>query len=339
MPAKKKTATSAKKAKGWVPAVEELVAVATGDADDTALRRCVNAVVDGFDAKDAASTKKGLGLLAKAAEKTDGRAAQVIDLVIGAVVEGGASPELAWPAVSKTLPDLLVRGARFARACVEKADAEHLEDALASAAASIAQERPRDAGAWRQIPARCLAAVACLARSPKLRKKASTDKKLAEATAPLVDAVDEVGVLVSLLRMIDGETVICVHPKSKTAVRITLRDVVTNLELVVLAGAALKLGSKSGKTLKTKLDPTPWPEDDGDWLEAMPADLPDLDGARILILRDLAKPRSLPLEGPVPGLDAARSDVKLMKPDQVEALLRGMQSTPRRPRARSASRK
>ena len=330
---------TARKTKSWLSAVEELVAVATGAADDAALRSSVNAVVDGFDPRDAAATKKGLGLLAKAAEKADGRAAQVIDLVIGAMVEGGAAPELAWPAVSKTLPELLERGARFARACVEKADKENLDDALTTAANAIAQERPRDAGAWRQIPARCLAAVACLARAPKLRKKASSDKKLAAATAPLVDAVDEVGVLVSLLRMIDGETVICVHPKSKTGVRIVLRDVVTNLELVVLAGTALKLGTKSGKTLKTKLDPAPWPEDDGDWLEAMPADLPDLEGTRIMILRDLAKPRSLPLEGPVPGLDASKSDVKIMKPDQIAALLAGMQAAPGRRKKAAASRR
>src|SRR5690606_4910410 len=143
----------------------------------------VREVIDGFAAAplpDPAAVR----LLGQAAAGATGQAAQVLFLTLGAVVEGGASPEAAWPAVDKGLAAELAKATRFARACVRRAGTEDLEHAFAEAGAAAAAKSPDDAAAWRLLPARCLAAVACLTRSRTLRKRVRKDGTLPKATGP-----------------------------------------------------------------------------------------------------------------------------------------------------------
>jgi hypothetical protein len=309
---------SAMPSKGLTPAVERLVAVATGDGDDKALRAAVNAVVKAFDATDTKATRVAIAKIAEGVKHADGRAAQVLHLTLGALVESGAAPELAWPVVSAGLPDLLASATRFAQACLDRADptakSTDVDEALAAAAAEVAQRRPRDAAAWREIPARCLASVACLTRARKLRKRVRAEGTILEAAAPLAEAVDEVGLLVQVLRMIDDETIVVVHPETERAFRVELRDVASNAELLVLLADALggdgknRIGVKrpdpravaalaAGKAKKTKLGVT-FDHDVHD----VPDDLPMHEGERIVVLRNLPSPEVLEVETSFPAL-------------------------------------
>jgi hypothetical protein len=303
-------------------AVARLVDAATGDGDDRELRAAVNGVVKAFDARDLKATKAAVARIGQGVAKADGRAAQVLHLTLGALVEAGASPELAWPIVSGGLPELYAGATRFAQACLERAKDAAVEEALAAAAIQVAERRPRDAAAWREAPARSLAAVACLTRSRKLRKAARArtgQGTLLDAAAPLAEAIDEVGLLVQVLRILDDETILVVHPPTERVFRVELREVASNAELLVLLADALggdgkdRIGGarpdaravaalKAGKAKKTKLSIA---FADGDALHGVPDDLPEVSGERVVVLVDLPSPAALDVETSFPALAPA----------------------------------
>jgi hypothetical protein len=346
--------------KDLLGAVDRLVEVATGVPDDRALRGAVNAVVNAFDGRDAKAAKTAIVKLGKGLATADGRAIQVLYLTLGALVEAGAPPEAAWKVVGGGVTDVLERATRFARACLEQAGgATEIEAAFAAVAAKVAAERPRDAAAWRELSARCLACVACLARARKLRKTVASDAALLRALEPLTDAVDEVGLLAELLEVLDGETVLILHPSTRRGVRAVISDVASNVELVVLAAGALDARTRArapkAKTLKTKLDPIAWtslradgsspaPHGDHDHdslLEGRPSDIPLFGDTRAVILRDLPRARALPTEAAIPGLVPEVRVVKTLATADVTALLAEMAKAraPQRPRKRAPKRR
>ncbi|MBX3202202.1 MAG: hypothetical protein KF894_28995, partial [Labilithrix sp.] len=143
-------------------AVDDLVAAAARAVEPRALKSVVERVLDAFDEAPEAERNAALRSIGGALGKLDGRGAQILSLALGALVESGASPELAWPAVGNDLADLLDRATAFARAAVAHAKDEDVESAIASSGAAVAKKRPRDGEAWKALPSRCLAAVACL---------------------------------------------------------------------------------------------------------------------------------------------------------------------------------
>ena len=65
--------------------------------------------------------KTALGILENGIAKAEGRAAQVLNLALGALVEGGAPPELAWPAASRGLVEAILRSrGAFATTLIER---------------------------------------------------------------------------------------------------------------------------------------------------------------------------------------------------------------------------
>src|SRR5262245_16104656 len=116
-------------------AASELVRAATMEGSDRELRAAVDDVLAAFDAKDRAGTRSALHTLGAALGRSDGRSAQVLALALGALVESGAPPDEAWPAVAHGLEETLERATSFAAACVKKAKNELVELALEAAAA------------------------------------------------------------------------------------------------------------------------------------------------------------------------------------------------------------
>src|SRR5690606_19340868 len=153
-------------------AVAHLVTTATEGDDERGLRTAVGAVLKAFDPADARTARAALRALDDASAAATGRAAQVLFLAIGALVEAGAPPEQAWPAVVRGLRATLDGATRFAKACVSAAKDDAVDRAVASAGPAVAARKPRDADAWQILRSRCLAAVACLTRSRKLRASA-----------------------------------------------------------------------------------------------------------------------------------------------------------------------
>ena len=228
-------------------AVDGLVAAATSQVDPRSLKGIVEKVLDGFEGAPEAEQNAALRTIGRALSKVDGRGAQILSLALGALVEGGAAPELAWPAVARDLSALLERATAFASAVIKHSKDPHLDAAIERSGAAVAKKKPREAEAWKATPSRCLAAVACLTKSKKLRARVRKDVALQEACWPLSDAVAEVGYLLQALRIVDDETFLVLAPDAGRGWRVEVDAMPSNAELYVLLADALVGDPKKGR--------------------------------------------------------------------------------------------
>ena len=228
-------------------AVDGLVAAATSQVDPRALKGIVEKVLDGFDAAPEAEQDAALRTIGRALGKVDGRGAQILSLALGALVEGGASPELAWPAVSHDLAGLLDRATAFASAVVKHAKDPHVDTAIERSGAAVAKKKPREAEAWKATPSRCLAAVACVTRSKKLRSRVRKNEALQQACWPLSDVVSEIGYLLQALRIVDDETLVVLAPDAARGWRVAVDALASNAELYILLADALVGDPRKGR--------------------------------------------------------------------------------------------
>jgi hypothetical protein len=339
-------------------AVNKLVETARSGSKGKALQKAVSAVVDAFDASDAKAAKAALATLDKSVGNAVGHASQVLQLTIGALVEAGAPPESAWPAVSRELEAALAGATRFAMACAQAAKTPHVETALAKAGAKIAKKSPADAGAWEALPSRCLAAVACLTRSAKVRA-AARKKGLLENAYPLEDAVAEVGYLTQALRVLDDEEIVVLHPELQRGFRVRVSELGSNAELFVLLSNAVIGDSKKGFLPGDKFDSRAIAALTGDaeppkgsalvapfnfvaftgldadgtlpeasaieehwiWFDGVPADIPEHGGTRIILLQDAPFPRMLPMERAFEALSPSVEVVAKLPAGAVQKML------------------
>jgi hypothetical protein len=296
-------------------AASDLVAAATREVDPRTLKSVVEKFLDAFASASETKQAGTLRALGTALQKAEGRGAQVLCLALGALVEGGASPELAWPAVAKDLGTLLDRATLFASAAVSAAKEPDVAKALDKAGARVAKERPLEADAWKAVPSRCLAAVACLTRSRKLRAKMRKDDRLLESAWPLSDVVPEVGDLLQALRIVDDETLVVLAPELGRGWRVAIDAMPSNAELYILLADALDVAGKrpdpkliatlrEGKhpkrasTVKIPFHLVPWTAvADDDWIrmEGIPADIPPFGKERVVILRKPAYGSPIPV--------------------------------------------
>lgn len=341
-------------------AVSDLVEIATKGDDDRALRSAVGKALRAFDPEDKASTKSALRVLDKASSTANGRTLQVLLLALGALVEAGASPELAWSIASRHLHDAMQGATRFARACIRAAGTEEVDVAIETSGADVAAKKPKDADAFRTLPARCLASVACLTRSRRLRARVADREALAEAAYPLEDIVDEAGFLRQVLLILDDGEFTVIHPEAQRGFRVITRDVTTNFELALLLADALVGDAAKGliparrpaaravavakgetKAPKTApqvtlpfdlhtLDGRASHGDHGLALDDIPAEIPVISGERVIVLRASHHLHEADVEAPFGGLEPRLRVVRALKPAEVEALLR--------PASRTASR-
>ncbi|MBX3185545.1 MAG: hypothetical protein KF819_00965 [Labilithrix sp.] len=342
----------------------ESAAGADDGGDDRALRDAVNGVMKAFDPDDAKAAKDALRQLDRGAAKARGRGAQVLHLALGALVEAGAPPEVAWPAVRRGLRETLEGATRFAQACVKASGEELVDEAIAAAGKKAAAKKPADADAWQALASRCLAAVACLTRSRKLRSKEQGSGELAEAVYPLEAAVEEVSFLSQVLAILDDARITVLHPESERGFEVTVRDVSSNLELFVLLTNAIVGDPKKGliegqrpdrRAVAALTDPgaapkkppaivaafnlVAWtglaadgtlpeadPEDPAHWiwLEGVPADIPAFEGRRVILLQDPADARALAVEASFAALSPEVRVVSKIAPAAVSRMLAKM---------------
>lgn len=215
-------------------AAKHLVEQATKGGKDAALREAVNGVLAAFDPEDAKGTAAAIAALGKGVRGAEGRAAQLLVLALAALVEAGAPPELAWPALEHGLVDTLGRAARYAQACLDRVDHVDLDEAVKTEREPVKKKMPRETAAWDLLRARCIAARACLARSPQLRVRVRASGKLAKAAAPLVDYVEEVTAFRRVLAILDDEPLLVIHPEARRGWRFVMSDLSTTLDLYVL---------------------------------------------------------------------------------------------------------
>lgn len=228
-------------------AVDDLVKAAATEPDPRKLRPIVEKVLDAFDKAPKDARDNALKAIGKALSKAEGHGAQILCLALGALVEAGASPELAWPAVGRDLPALFESATVFATAVLREAKSNDIEEALDSHGAVVAKKKPREAAAWRALPARCLAGVACLTRSSALRAKIGSDESFLGAAWPLSDVISEVGDLLQAARIVDGEKLLVLAPSLGRGWRGVMNAIPSNLELYVLLADALAGDPKKGR--------------------------------------------------------------------------------------------
>jgi len=345
-------------------AVERLVGSATEGSDDAALRKAVDDVLTSFDDADTRERKAALGVFDKALARAQGRAAQVLYLALGALVEAGAPAELAWPILSRGLREALETATVFAQACVKHSGDPLVADAIEASAVAVAKKKPKEAHAWLSLPSRCLAAVACLTSSPRLRKAERADGTLHKAAYPLEDAVDEVGFLSQILRVLDDETLVVIHPESRRGFRVVVNDVASNLELFVLLADAIVGDAKKGlvpgkrpdaRAVAALRSPASTPkkpptavvsfnlvawtglEADGTlmpadaehpehwvWIEGVPADIPPFGDERVVLLQEPVVARVMPVEPAFATLTPELRVTKKLTAGEVDSLLATM---------------
>lgn len=220
-----------------VQAVKHLVEKATTGGKDWELREAIDAVMTAFRPRDAAGTKAAIAALGKAVVASRGRAAQVLLLALGALVEAGAPPEVAWPAIEHKLAPTILAAGGFVQECIDRKDLLGLADAVKLEGERVKKDFPREHAAWEIVRSKCMAASACLTRSPKLRAKLATSTSLRKALATadmLENGVDEVQAFSRILRILHDEPLLVIHPEARKGWRFVMRDLSTNVELYVL---------------------------------------------------------------------------------------------------------
>ena len=217
------------------PAVAQLVEKATKGGKDWEQRQAVHDVLQAFDPKDARAGNAALRALGEGIEVADGRGEQILLLAVGALVEAGASPEVAWPVVEHKLKETLDGAAAFADACVAEADDPGIPESVKAVGHLLKKKMPRELAAWEVLKPRCLAAVSCLSRSSKVRVKARASKAdLVTSGQKLDELVEEVTFFNQVLKLLDDVPLLVLHPDSRRGWRLVMNDVTTNLDMFVL---------------------------------------------------------------------------------------------------------
>jgi hypothetical protein len=248
-------------------AVKRLVEIAIRGSkkEQRELGPTAQAVINAFDPEDTKGVKPAMRVLTDGVVAApEGHPKKLLLLVVGALVEGGAPPELAYPAVSKDLVDILDKASRYAQECLDTCDELHIYDAVRSEGERIAKQMPEEAEAWESVASRCLTAVACLSRSGKLRKKEQATGEIARAAYALEDTVEEVTFLSHIVKLIDDVPLLVIHPESRRGWRLVMNDCTNNVEMYVLVNDAivgdpakgfLKGPRPSARALKVLKDP------------------------------------------------------------------------------------
>ncbi len=228
-------------------AMERLVEIAKRGGKDWEYGQAVQAALNAHDAKDAKDTKAAFRLLDAGLAKATGRGQQILHLALGALVEAGAPPELAWPAVDRGFIETLEAATDFANACLELADTPSMQEAVKSEREAVKKKLPREWAAWESLRSRCLAAVAVLSRSAKLRAEMQKSRQdLMKALDPLEDEVEEAGFVFQVMKVLADQTMLAIHPEQHRGFRVEVREVTTNLELFVLLADAIVGDPKKG---------------------------------------------------------------------------------------------
>jgi hypothetical protein len=221
------------------PAVKALIEIAINPRKDWEMRQAAHNVLQTFDPKDTKAGNAALRALADGVQKAGPRGTPILLLAVGALVESGASPEVAWAAAEYDLIETLNDATWFSEACTYDADNLAIDEAIGASGAKIGKKHPREQAHWAMLRPRILTASACLIRSEKVRKKARALPGLVEAAAGLDELVEEVTWFNHALFMLEDVPLLVLHPETRRGWRMVMNDVTTNLDMFVLLLDAL----------------------------------------------------------------------------------------------------
>jgi hypothetical protein len=366
-------------------ALREMVMAATapgGSPEETL--RLSQAVVEAAVDQEPATQNEALRRMADAIAATDHARASAVALGCGALVENGGDPDIAVGAVLAHLPDTLAAAAVFIDACEQLAgqgqeeaegeaeeEAENEEEEEADVVDrfgyQVAQELPDEGQAWLSLRPMALGAIAMLGRSPRARQQARGMEHLLDRAGYLAGRHPQVRFLHLMLRVLDNEELLVLHPETKRGYRVRISGIADNFQLHLLLADTL-IGDQGRGLLPGKrpdpravaaardkqVDPRArsaqgvfnlwtWrglqpdgslPVATGDsahwiWNEGTPADIPHFEGVRVVLLGPPPYARSWNAGRRFDGMHAELRLEEVLPPDVAREWLDRLARAPR----------
>jgi len=230
-------------------AVAELAAAASVDDAYAGAQR----LLAELDGADAATRQRALGRLADVLPTASVDCAGVVALACGALVEHGGDPERPLDALLGRLPEVLAGAAAFADACRAQAKAD--DDAIERYGDEVAKTMPAEAVAWGALDLFASAAIAVLARSPAARRRARARPELAKRAAAVGDLHGKAKFLAELLRVLDDEVLLVLHPETGRGWKVRIGGISDNFQLHTLLADALIGDPEKGLLSGRRPDP------------------------------------------------------------------------------------
>ena len=289
----------------------------------------------------------------------------------GALVEIGADAQTALAPILARTRQALTEAAVFAEACQAQArsapasedlDPDDAEACIDAFGRQVGDRMPEQADAWLAAGALLRAMTALLSRSAPARATARSDQELTGALEGMLGLADPGcgGFVRQLLRVLDGEELLVLHPDLGRGYRVRISGVADNFQLDVLLAAALIGDPELGWLPGTPPDPqvaaaakdgpisdslptairsfkmVNWrglrPDgrlaegsDDHEhwiWSEGVPADIAALEGRRIVLLGPPAYPWAFNAGRCFPGMVGDLRVVETLAPDTARGWLR-----------------
>ena len=268
--------------------------------------------------------------------------ASALVLACGTLVESGGDPVIALVPTLQQLPDVLAAASVFYAACVDLSqnvqrdgDQEHAEQngqrpsPIEEFGYSLSERMPAEAMCWLAVEPMCMGAISMLSRSVQGRRAARRQPLLLDRAQGLAGAHGQAGFLARMLRVLDDEPLLVLHPGTRRGYRVRCGGIADNFQLhTLLAGAHRCSGSGlaawraagparsgSGRDQPVGADAriahgsfnlwawrgwrpdgtfpeVPQGTEFWIWNEGMPADIPLFDGVRVVLLGPQPYPRS-----------------------------------------------
>lgn len=191
-------------------------------------------VMAGRDA-DNDSRNQTLQQLEPIIEGTHPLIAAFVAVAGGALVEFGGKPDILLETILNRIETMLPRAYQFAHVCAERQLKLDQQETLVE----LSQEYPAEVNSWQALNHIYLAAVAMLSTSPEARDAGRSRQALMDGTRALFQISEGATWLYKILRVMDGESLIVLHPAYKRGYRITIRGIADNFQLHTLLADAL----------------------------------------------------------------------------------------------------
>jgi hypothetical protein len=305
-----------------------------------------------------------LGILAPTIESAGPQAAEVLSHAAGQLIEAGIRPDAVEAAIVGRVRSAIPGAMRLQEAAIGTLapPAEEEEDDrsadIESARQALRASMPAEAAAWDHLDGMLAPAAAVFSKSPAARRRAGA---LIAELSPLVDSHSTAFWLTELLGVLDDEPFIAIEPATGIGIRGRMSGVADNGQLHVLlmdvfpqkglfkrrrvsaSAAAVARGEGPVQTEETvtgiwnlytgrALDRHGRLPDANDmtatehwiWIEGVPADIPRVDGARVVLLGPATYVRAWGSSRRFPALRASLTIEQQLDRDTVQHLLGGL---------------
>lgn len=266
----------------------------------------------------------------------------IVAVLIGACVERGADPSACAPALFANALDAFEQSAAFCEAWTAAGRGElpdHEGEGLTDSDFERFGFEP--VMAWQALPQFEMACVAML-NSPRIRREMTCRDELRAAVARLAELTDEpFKCLAYALVVLDDEPVVALDRATGAGFALRAFGIGDNFQLhTLLAAALIGRGLVAGEAPSAEavaccrdqpgMAPTTGSFNlvgaDGEWIwnEGNPADIPVVDGVRLVVLDPPSYARSWPAGRFFPGMTGELVYERTLSPEESAALLAGV---------------